>query len=117
MHDAGGDKSLLKSLRELCESKELKIAVKSIHALGYWAGSEKAQSGGLAECVEILLSMHNRKEDQIQFAVGEALCFAYGGMQSLQYTPHSPFLFVAFYLWSSFCHARTLLSYARTLLS
>lgn len=88
-------KSPIQAVAHLCQSKELKVAVRAIAALGYWAAAVSPSTDALPddkpalmECVKTLLSLHTRKEDQIQFAVGESLCFAHGGewSASLQLT-------------------------------
>ena len=79
-------RSPIQAVAHLCQSKELKVAVRAMAALGYWAAAVSPPTDvlpddkpALMECVKTLLSLHTRKEDQIQFAVGEALCFAHGG--------------------------------------
>lgn len=66
------------ALRVLAEGKDLKASAKAATALGFLAGGETSMT--IVEAIfKALISLSNKKGDELQFAVGEALCFAYGG--------------------------------------
>ena len=69
----------MQQLEKLCQSKNIKVAVRIVTALGYLAASRHGNPETMMAYIKLLLSLHTRKEDQLQFAIGEALCFAHQG--------------------------------------
>jgi hypothetical protein len=66
------------AIASICNDKDLKSASKAAISLGYLAAGDR--SAALLEAVATaLLGLSSKKGDELQFAVGEALCFAYGG--------------------------------------
>lgn len=67
------------AISSICNDKDLKSASKAAISLGYLAAGDR--SPPLLEAVaSALLGLSSKKGDELQFAVGEALCFAYGGV-------------------------------------
>ena len=67
------------AIASICDDKDLKSASKAAISLGYLAAGDR--SPALLEAVaSALLGLSSKKGDELQFAVGEALCFAYGGV-------------------------------------
>jgi len=66
------------AIAAICNDKDLKSASKAAISLGYLAAGDR--SPALLEAVaSALLSLSSKKGDDLHFAVGEALCFAYAG--------------------------------------
>ena len=62
----------------IAAGRDLKAAAKAATALGYLAAGDRSPAV-LEAIVKALLELSSKKGDELQFAVGEALCFAFGG--------------------------------------
>ena len=66
------------AMAAIAAGRDLKAASKAATALGYLAAGDRSPAV-LEAVVKALLELSSKKGDELQFAVGEALCFAFGG--------------------------------------
>ena len=69
---------VISGIAGICNAKELKSAAKAALSLGYLAAGDRSPMV-LEAVATALLGLASKKGDELQFSVGEALCFAYGG--------------------------------------
>ena len=57
----------------------LQVVKRAAQALGYVCSGHPAAPGVLLPAVDALLALRTSKSEEVLFAAGEALCFAFGG--------------------------------------
>lgn len=71
--------AVVTAISSICNGKNLKAAARAASALGFIAHGDRSKA--LLESVaQALLKLSSKKGDELQFAVGEGLCFSFGGM-------------------------------------
>ncbi|GAB4815511.1 hypothetical protein N2152v2_002557 [Parachlorella kessleri] len=68
------------SVAALLEDKESKVVKRAAQALGYICRGHPAAPAVLLPAVDALLALKASKSEEVLFAAGEALCFAFGGV-------------------------------------
>lgn len=74
--------SIVAAIGDICNSRDLKAASRAASALGFLAAGDRSQAM-LDAASQKLLQLSSKKGDELQFSVGEALCFAFQGGLSL----------------------------------
>lgn len=70
--------STIEAVAAICNGKDLKAASRAASSLGFLAFGDR--SAAILEAIaKALLNLSSKKGDELQFAVGEAFCFSFGG--------------------------------------
>lgn len=69
---------MVEALAALAGGRDVKAGAKAATALGHLAAGD-ASSGVLAAVCKALLGLRNQKGEELQLAVGEAICFVFCG--------------------------------------
>lgn len=69
---------VIQAIAAICNGKDLKAASRAASALGFMAAGDRSPVV-LEAVAQALLGLSNKKGDEVQFSVGEALSFSFGG--------------------------------------
>ena len=70
--------STIEAVAAICNGKDLKAASRAASSLGFLAFGDR-DAAILEATAQALLALSSKKGDELQFAVGEAFCFSFGG--------------------------------------
>lgn len=85
---AGNRLAIIAELSGMASGRDPKAAIRAAAAIGHIAAGETSLVA-LDAVFQALIKLSAKKGDELHFAVGEALCFAYGGTTGCQ--PHTKY--------------------------